>query len=296
MADDLSNYLERFKAYLKIDATVKSDVAEEIHTYLEDKTQELKERGLGEGEAAKVAIQSLGSSHLIAEQMYQVHGQGTWQEAFFAALPHFLVVLLLISYYWQNIACPLLILATIACVVAYGWWHGKPIWLFPWLGYYLLPVILSGILLIDLAQGWAWLATLAYVPLALFAIVCIVKQAAARDWLYVSLIFIPLPVVLGWLLALDAGNGFSTINIQLAQLQVDIPWIAISFAALAIATIVCIRVRQRCFKTLALLIPPIVILASVALISGGSIGFWGWFILILSLLALVSPTWLQLKS
>ena len=213
MADKVGKYLESFGAYLKIDSVVKSDVTEEVRAHLEDKSHELREFGFGEEEAAKAAAESFGSPELVARQLYQVHGQGTWQEAFFAALPHFLVVLLLISYYWQNIACPLLILATIACVVAYGWWHGKPIWLFPWLGYYLLPVILSGILLIDLAQGWAWLATLAYVPLALFAIVCIVKQAAARDWLYVSLIFIPLPVVLGWLLALDAGNGFSTINI-----------------------------------------------------------------------------------
>jgi hypothetical protein len=296
MADKVGKYLESFGAYLKIDSVVKSDVTEEIRAHLEDKSHELMEFGFGEEEAAKAAAESFGSPELVARQLYQVHGQGTWQEAFFAALPHVLVALVFASYYWQNIICLSSVLAVVAFVAIYGWYHNKPMWLFPWLGYYLLPVILTGILLICLPQGWTWLGALAYIPLALFVIVSIVKQTANRDWLYVSLMLVPLPVVLAWLLALGPQNGFLAGNIQLAQLQVDAPWIVISFLVLAIATIISIRVRQRWCKAIALLIPPIGILTLVTLASRGNVSFWGWLILTLSLLALVSPAWLQFRS
>jgi hypothetical protein len=296
MADKVGSYLESIRTLLKIDSAVNGNVTQEIRTHLEDKSHELRELGLDEEEAVRVATESFGPPQLVAQQLYQVHGQGTWQEAFFAALPHVLVALVFVSYYWQNIVCLSSTLATIACVAVYGWCHNKPMWLFPWLGYYLLPVILTGILLICLPQGWTWLGALAYIPLALFVIASIVKQTANRDWLYVSLMLAPLPVVFSWLLALGSQNGLLACNIQLAQLRVDIPWIVISFLILAIATVVSIRVRQRWCKAIALLIPSIGILASVALASGGNVGFWAWLILTLSLLALVSPIWLELRS
>jgi hypothetical protein len=259
MTDKVGSYLESIKAVLKIDSAVKDSVTQEIRTHLEDKSHELRELGLDEEKAAKAATESFGPPQLVAQQLYQVHGQGTWQEAFFAALPHVLVALVFVSYY-------------------------------------LLPVILTGILLICLPQGWTWLGALIYIPLALFVIASIVKQTANRDWLYVSLMLAPLPVVFSWLLALGSQNGFLAYNIQLPQLRVDIPWIVISFLILAIATVVSIRVRPRWCKAIALLIPSMGILASVALSSEGNVGFWAWLILTLSLLALVSPIWLELRS
>lgn len=296
MADKVGSYLESIKALLKIDSAVKDTVTQEIRTHLEDKNHELRELGFDEEKAAKAAIESFGSPQLVAQQLYQVHAQGTWQEAFFAALPHALVALVFVSYYCQNIVCLSSTLATIACIAIYGWCHNKPMWLFPWLGYYLLPVILTGILLICLPQGWTWLGALVYIPLALFVIVFIVKQTANRDWLYVSLMLSPLPVVFGWLLALGPQSGLLAYNIQLTQLRMDIPWIVISFIILAIATIVFIRVRQRWYKAIVLLIPSMGILASAALASGGNVNFWAWLILALSLLALVSPIWLEFRS
>jgi len=195
MANKLSRYLDSFSSDLKIDAAVKESVAEEIYTHLEDKSQELRGKGLSEEEANNIATESFGPPQLIARQIYEVHSQGTCQEAFFAALPHLLVALLFASYYWQSIIGLLSILITVTGVVVYGWCHNKPMWFFPWLGYYLLPVIVTGVLLICLPQGWVWLATLAYIPLALFAIIYILRETTSRDWLYVSLMLTSLPVV-----------------------------------------------------------------------------------------------------
>ena len=282
MADNLSRYLDNFKACLKIDSAVKESVARELCTHIADRSQELKERGLSEGEADKVAIQALGSPKLTAQQIYEVYAQGSWREAFFAALPHLLVALLLVSYYWQNIGCLSIMLMATVGIAIYGWHQDKPIWLFPWLGYYLLPVIATGILLISLPQSWTWLGALIYIPLALFVIVYIVKQTANRDWLYVSLMLAPLPVIFSWLSVLSPKNGFLSGSLQLAQLQANAPLIVSSFLALAAVTVIFIRVRQRWHKAIALLVLPSVILFSVALVGRESIGFWGWCVLGLS--------------
>jgi hypothetical protein len=296
MANNLSRYLDSFKACFNIDSSIKGSVARELYTHLEDKRRELKENGLSEEEADEIATQALGPPELIAQQIYEVHAQGSWREVFLAASPHLVAALLIASYYWQNMLCLSATLAVTAGIAIYGWRQSKSIWLFPWSGYYLLPVILAGILLISLPQSWAWVAALMYIPLALFVFVYIVKQTADRDRLYISLMLAPLLVIFSWLLALSSKGGFLAGNGQLAQVQAHAPWAVASFLVLAATTVVFVRVRQRQYKAIALLIPPIVILTSVAWLSGGVIGFWACLILILCLFAIVSPVWLHLKS
>jgi len=295
MANSISHYLNSFKACLKIDLAIKDSVAQELYTHLEDKSRELKETGLSEEEADKVATQALGPPELIAQQIYETHAQGSWREAFFTALPHFLVALLFASYYWQNIFCISIILMTIVGIAIYGWHKGKPIWFFPWLGYYLLPVIVTGILLIYLPQGWGWIAALIYIPLVLFVLIYIVEQTARREWLYASLMLAPMPVIFSWLLALGMGNGFLMDNMWMATLQTKVPWVVVSFLTLALATISFVRLKSRWGKTTALLIPPIAILIWITLANRGNIDFWGWLILIFSLFAFTSPAWIQAR-
>jgi len=66
----------------------------------------------------------------------------------------------------------------------YGWWRGKSTWLFPWMGYSLLPVIIAGLTLLFLPKGWAWLAIIVYIPLAVWLILRVVGQTLKKDWLY----------------------------------------------------------------------------------------------------------------
>jgi len=296
MANRISHYLDSFKTCLKIDSAVRDSVTQELYTHLEDKSQELREGGLSEEEADKVATEALGPPELIAQQIYEVHAQGGWQEALFAALPHLLIALLFASYYWQNVICLSIVLVATISVAIYGWHLGKPVWLFPWLGYYLLPVIITGILLIYLSQGWGWVAALIYIPLALFVLIYIVKQTAERDWLYALLMLAPLPVVFGWLLSLGTPNEFLTNNLWMGRLQTKVPWIVVSFIALAIASAAFIRLKQRWCKTTVLLTPTATILAAVSLACRGNIDFWGWLILISSLFAFATPAWMQARS
>jgi hypothetical protein len=295
MRNSISRYLNDFRASLNIDSAIKDDVARELYTHLQDRSQELEDKGVSKEEADRIATQVFGPPELVAEQVYDTYAQGNWQEALFTALPHFMVALLFASYYWQNIFCLSTSMATIVALAVYGWLKGKPIWLFPWLGYYLLPVMVTGMLLVFLPQGWGWVvAALIYIPLALAIIVYIVIQTARRDWLYTSLMLAPIPVIFSWLLSLGVGNQFLLMNdIWMVGLQTKIPWIVTSFLVLAAATITFIRIKPRRYKIIGLLVPPTAISVSVAVVNAGTIPVWGWLLLVLSLVALFIPSWIQ---
>lgn len=291
MTTRLNHYLGSFKSLLRIDSGVKKDMLRELYAHLEDRTQELEESGLSEKEAAEVAVKWLGSPRIIAQQIYEVYSQGSWRQAIFAALPHLIVALLFALRSWQNTTLLSAVLVTVIGVVIYGWWHGKPAWLFPWLGYYLIPVIIAGIMLVYLPGGWFWFAAVAYLPLALFVLVSVIKQTITEDWLYASVMMLPVPIVLGWLLALGLNSDLLGVDRQFQDMA---PWIALSFLILGVTVATFIRVRQRWVKTGALLTPEILVLVLVAVVSQGAISFWLWLTLtLLSVFLLLSPALLE---
>ncbi len=287
-----SSYADSLRDYLRLEPTIESDVVRELNTHLEDKSHELIESGLSEEEASVTAAKLLGSPRIVAKQMYEVYSQGSWRQALFAALPHLLVAALFALHCWQNTIWLFGILIAVAGSVIYGWCHGKPAWLFPWLGYCLTPVITVGIILIYLPGSWAWVAAIAYIPLALLVIVPVTKRTIRKDWLFASLMLLPVPIVLGWILALE----FEDALIWYKQLQEFASQIALSFAVLALTVATFIRIRQRWAKVGALLTLEIFILVIVALGGNSAIGFGGWLLLVLlSLVLVLGPALLERK-
>lgn len=293
MLDKLSSYMERLGARFEGDSRVKGDVDRELRSHLEDKTQELIQSGANGENAAKAAIQSFGSSRLIAKQLEEVHGQGSWEEAFCGALPHFLGALLFVSHYWQNTIMLYLVLAAIVAAVIYGWGHDKPLWLFPWLGYWLLSIAISGILLVHASHGWIWLTALLYIPMAIFVSVRIAREAANRDPLYYAMLLLPLPVVTSWLLMSYSGSAATLVNTMVIRLQISSPAIGLSFLFMAIVTIAFIRIRQRQAKTVILLIVPAVASIIVALMHRGTTSVEPWLLWFASMLIFLAPIWWQ---
>ena len=287
-----SSYADSLKNYLRLEPTIESDVVRELNTHLEDKSHELIESGLSEEEASVTAAKLLGSPRIVAKQMYEVYSQGSWRQALFAALPHLLVAALFALHCWQNTIWLFGIIIAVAGSVIYGWCHGKPAWLFPWLGYCLTPVITVGIILIYLPGSWAWVAAIAYIPLALLVIVPVTKRTIRKDWLFASLMLLPVPIVLGWILALE----FEDTLIWYKQLQEFASQIALSFAVLALTVATFIRIRQRWAKVGALLTLEIFILVIVALGGNSAIGFGCWLLLVLlSLVLVLGPALLERK-
>lgn len=296
MPSRLRDYVENVERSLRFDSEVKSSVTSELCAHLEDKKRDLRQQGLSDEEAYEAAVKSFGPAQVVAAQMDRVHNRGTTRQAFLAALPHLLMALLFAFWNRGNPAGVLLVVLAVASIVMYGWLHNRPMWLFPWVGYYLLPVVLTGVVLVYLDRPWTWAAALVYIPAALFVIGYLVKQTARRDWLYVSLMLAPLPIICAWLFALGSVQAVSSTNAELAGMPVNVPGMVVSFLVLAAASFTFILVSERWCKVFALLIPLAMLFGSITLLSQGDIGPWAWGVLMFCLLSATSPAFLEYRS
>jgi len=288
----LSHYLDSIRDDLRLDLSSEREVINELRTHIEDKLQELREVGLSEEEAANTCIRLLGSAKLVAHQLYEAHSQGTWRQALLASMPHLLFALLFTLNWWYSIGWLLVGLGLVLGMTVYGWWHGRPVWLCPWVGYSLLPVAVAGLFLLYLPKGWSWLAIVLYIPLAAWLIYSITVQTIKRDWLYSTLMLLPVPIIVGWFLAIAQEGGFPELSLE--RVRSFAPWIGASFLALAITAAVFIRLRQRWLKTAVLLTSGLLILIMVACYAEGRLGWLTLSILMLVMLGLfLTPALLE---
>jgi len=281
----LSQYLDSIRDNLRLDLASEREVIDELQTHIEDEFQEMREAGLSEEEAANTCIKFLGSAKLVARQIYEAHSQGTWKQALMASMPHLLFALLFALNWWQGIGWLIITLGLVLSMAVYGWLHGRPVWLFPWRGYYLLPVLVAGLLLLYLPKGWSWLTILLYLPLALWLVWSVTVQTVKRDWLYSALMMLPVPIILGWFLAVGKEGKF--LELSLEHIRYFAPWIGLSFLALAVTAAAFIRLRQRWLRVALLLLSGFLTLIMVAFYTGGRLGLSAFLVLTLIMLGLL---------
>jgi len=290
----LSHYLNDVRDNLRLDLSDEREVITELETHIEDRLQEMRQAGLSEEEAANTCVKLLGSAKLVARQIYEAHSQGTWRQALLASMPHLLFALLFALNWWQGIGWLSITLVLVLGMAIYGWWHGKPTWLFPWLGYSLLPVVVAGLLLLYLPKGWSWVAIVLYIPLALWLVYSIIVQTIKRDWLYSSLMLFPIPIIIGWFLAVELDGRFPEFSVQ--RLHDFAPWIGLSFLALAAAVATFIRLRQRWLKIAILVVSGLLTLTMVAYYADSRLSLTAFLVLILAMLGLfLSPALVERK-
>ncbi len=295
MTTALSHYLDDVRANMRLERPLESEVIQELETHIEEEVQELRKSGLSEEEAANTCLNLLGSAKLVARQIYEAHSQGSWSQALLAAMPHFLFGLLFVLNWWQGIGWLLGMLVLILGMAVYGWWRGKPTWLFPWLGYSLLPVVAAGLLLLYLPEGWSWVAILFYIPLALWLVYAITVKTKKRDWLYTSLMLLPLPIIVGWFLAVEPVDEVPAYWLQ--RLQDFAPWIGLSFLALAVTVATFIRLRKRWLKVSVLVMSGLITLTMVSYYTEGKLSILALLLLIIAmLLLLLSPAFLERRA
>jgi len=284
----LSHYLDSVRENLRLDLSLDGEVIHELETHIEEELQELREAGLSEEEAAHTCLGLLGSAKLVARQIYEAHSQGTWSQALLAAMPHLLFGLLFVLNWWRGIGWLLGMLVLVLSTAVYGWWRGKPAWLFPWLGYSLLPVVAAGLLLLYLPEGWSWVAILFYIPLALWLLYSITVQTIRRDWLYSSLMLLPVPTIIGWFLAVEPVNQFPEYWLQ--RIQDFAPWMGLTFLALGVTVATFIRLRKRWLRVSVLVMSGLITLTMVTYYTEGRLSIPAFLILIVvMLLLLLSP-------
>jgi len=284
LATELSHYLDDLRGNLKLDPTDEKEIITELEAHVEDKLQELKEAGLSNEEAVETCVGLLGSAKMLARQIYEAHSQGTWRQALLASTPHLFFALLFAPRWLVGAAWLPVIFGSFFAIVLYGWYHGKPTWLFPWLGYSLLPVVIAGLFLLYLPKGWAWVTILLYVPLVLWLLCYITIKAIKKDWLYSALMLLPVPSIVGWFLAMEQGGIFTSFKLE--RLYDFGPWVGLCFLVLAITVAVFIRLRRRWLKILALVTSGLLTSTMVTLSSSrlGLFAFIGLVVLMLSFL------------
>jgi len=283
MASELDAYLKDIKDNLRLDAASEQEIISELETHAEERILEMREAGLSDEEAAKECLGLLGSARLVARQIYEAHSQGTWRQALLSALPH-LFFAALFALKWWNIGWLPVVLGVAAATAVYGWCHGKPNWLFPWLGYSMLPVVITGLLLLYLPAGWAWVTILLYVPLVLWLLCYIAIKVINSDWLYSALMLLPVPSLVGWFIAAKLEDRFTGFDMK--QLNEFAPWIGLSFLVLALTVAMFVRIRQRHLRLVVLTMSEVLTLVIVA--SAGSLSFPVTLALVLLMLASLS--------
>jgi len=284
----LNNYLDSVKENLRLERSLESEVIQELETHIEDELQELKEDGLSEEEAANTCLTLLGSAKLLARQIYEAHSQGSWTQALLAAMPHVLFGLLFFVNWWRGIGWLLGMLVLILSMAVYGWWRGKPAWLFPWLGYSLLPVVAAGLLLLYLPHGWSWVAIVIYLPLALWLLYSITVKTIRRDWLYTSLMLLPVPAIIGWFMAVEPINKLPGYWLQ--SIEDFAPWIGLTFLAFALTVATFIRLRKRWLRVSVLVVSGLLTLTMITYYTEGRLSLPALLVLVVvMLLLLLSP-------
>ncbi len=257
MALEIRHYLNNMGSRLRLDPKSERDILRELYTHLEEETDELRQTGLPREAAARMATERFGSTQTLAREFHQVYSKGTLLQAFLAALPHLLIALTFILQLWRGWHWMVVILVSMMLVTIYEWRRGKPAWLYPWLGYCLAMMLVLALLLWQVVPNfWLWLLLLTYIPFALWLLASIVFRVVRRDWLLASLMMLPLPVAIGWLLTLEQEGlvyneqGFHNIS----------PQLALTFLTLGLVTAAFIRLRSRLFKAGLLLAATLIML------------------------------------
>ncbi len=280
----INEYLDNVKKDLRLEAPDEKEVLAELADHIEDEVQDLKQKGLRDEEAMNTCIKLLGSAKTVARLIYEAHSQGTWRQALMASLPHMLFGVIFILNWWRGILPVLILLIAILSTAVYGWWRGRTTWLFPWIGYSLLPVIAAGLSLLYLPKALAWVAIIVYLPLALWLIIRVVSQTIKKDWLYLSLMLLPMPIIISWFVVAGWRNTFNLDMIGLATSYG--PWIGVSFLALAFGVVSFTRIRKRWLKIAVLFMTGVITLSLISSWAWGRISFVNLLLLILLLVSI----------
>ncbi len=248
--------LEALRSRLRTGAATRSSVLRELSNHLEDHTSELmRQRGLSREEASTEALRTFGDLKEIASDLSFVHNQGTWRETALSALPHLVVALLFASHQWLEpvwLGAALLLTGSMS---ALGWRMGRPIWMYPWLGYTIFPFLLAGTVSIAtmgygiwaiVAHGYtptnpmSWVLGMGLGVVGITLISYLLIWVSHRDWTHAALLVLPIPFLSVALLAFDRGTYT---RLEEADIQTGLLFM---FVALAVGVVV--RLGDRTMK------------------------------------------------
>lgn len=262
MRADVLQYLEEVRSHLHLDPGTQRRVLDELASHFEDKLSDLREQGLSEPEAARVALSSFGDTRVIARQLDEAYSQGSWVEALLACQPHLLAMALFALHLWRApVALAFVSAAWIAIAVA-AWARGRPEWGHSWAGYAFFPLLVLGWMsrhlvlrvVASVAAGTglglpAWELGMLVTLWAggLWILASTLARVSRRDWLRVSLMLLPMPVFAVWLVSVERLPSFLAAGSpgELMRWDAAMAWLCL---LLGVASALFIRVRSRTLK------------------------------------------------
>lgn len=307
MLHEVRSYLDDVRLHLHLDPIREKRIISELSTYFEEKVAELQGKGVSERDAAREAVKSFGRARVVARLMYEAYSKGSWSEALLSSLPHLVVAGLFASHLWHHPVLAPLAFAGIVGITLFGWWHGKPNWLYSWVGYSLLPPLIVGyafrpileqtVSFLFRGQGslpsiWVLLPICALFASSLWIIIRITIRVVRRDWILASLMLVPMPILASWLFNIEPVGGlFQSSGVASHQWDASM---ALILTVLAVASATFILLRQRILKTGALVTLGVIALTMAGHNLWGDLGFVGFLAAaLLSLLFLLSPALLE---
>jgi len=308
MRHETRAYLEDVRSHLHLDLATEKRIVSELCSYFRDKVDELQEEGLSERDATREAIKSCGRARAVARLMYEAYSKGSWSEALVSSLPHLLIAGLFALHLWHDLVLGPAVFISIVCVTLFGWWRGKPNWLYSWIGYSFLPLLIAGFAykgtleqFLQFLQGKGaapgipvLLLTFALIVLSLWIIIRTAVRVIRRDWILASFMLVTLPIFSSWLLNVEQAGGLFRESSAVVY-RWDAP-MALALALLGITSAAFIRLRQRRLKVGALLSVGSLSLAMVGYNLWGGLGLLGFFSLsIFMLVFLLIPALVESK-
>jgi len=263
----IETYLNQIRSNLHLDPNTENKVIGELETYFEDKVEELQIEGFTEADATKRAIYSFGRPRRVAKLFYEAHSRGSWLEALLAAQPALLGAGLFATHLWSKPAALITAFSLLLMVTLLGWLKGKPNWLFPWIGCTFAPVlavvflsrnfVYRSIYKLVIGSGVSaehvrLLLFLGLYGVAFWIVLAVVPRILRRDWLLVSFMLLPLPLLGIWIAAIDSVGQVLFIR-GLTVHQWDRSMV-LALLLLSLSAALFMRLRQRLSKIATLLV------------------------------------------
>ncbi|HEY9595886.1 MAG TPA: permease prefix domain 1-containing protein [Spirochaetia bacterium] len=275
MKAGIGQYLEDVRVHLHLDPRTEQRVISELSTHFEEKVADLEEQGATKERAEQTALDSFGDSRQIARLMYEAYSRGSWTEALISCQPHLIVAALFATHVWRSPILLGMAFAAIIAIAILGWRNGASNWLYSWLGYALLPLLVVGYVSIDpvartvtyLVSGqgtpasfWHMAVLVLLYAFTLWLICAIAVNIARRDWILLSLMILPLPVLVVWLINETQLVGFLPQALVSIETRFSM-WdgaMAMFFVFLGVLTAAFVRARLRAVKVGAVVIVGII--------------------------------------
>jgi hypothetical protein len=274
----VDTYLNQIRYNLHLDPNTESSVIGELETYFQDKIEDLQTEGLTEADAARQAINSFGTPRKVARLLYEAHSRGSWLEALLAAQPALLGAGLFATHLWSQPLVLIPVFSLLLVVTLLGWLRGKPNWLYPWIGFAFAPVLAVVFLSRTFVYGSVYnivigsgvsaehVALLLFLGLygvAFWIVLAVVSRILKQDWLLVSYMLLPLPLLGIWIAAIDGvGQVLFTVGLRVHQWDRSM---VLALLLLGLSALVFTRLRPRLSK-----------LAALLMIGMGSTAIAGW--------------------